>query len=140
MLSLWVVNAMFAVQAAATLTPDTSSTSNCTESPQDDTISFFSHAPLTFSFDVPSALLCATKCADVSPCRAWLYSSSGQECQLYRQQPLFQAHNPLFVSGICGRSSVLPSAIPFPSISTPAASSHGLVCTFFFFYSFFYYI
>ncbi|KAI2887175.1 hypothetical protein CBS76997_1032 [Aspergillus niger] len=55
---------------------------------------------------IPSALACATKCASVPSCRTWLYSTSGQECQLYREQPFSQADNPLFISGICDGSSV----------------------------------
>lgn len=116
-----VISALLALQVTAMSM--TGSSLACTESVQDDTISFFSHAPLTFSFEVPSVLACAEKCSGVSSCRAWLYSSSGQECQLYREQPLYQARNPLFVSGVCVMSSVSPSGVYFSLSSIPAPSS-----------------
>lgn len=95
------LSALLALQAAATISP---SSSTCTESVKENTISFFSHAPFTFSYEVPSALACAERCAGIDFCLAWLYSTSGQECQLYRQKPLSQMHTPLFVSGICGEA------------------------------------
>lgn len=86
----------------------------CTQSVKDNTIAFFSHAPLTFSFEVPTAESCATKCADIASCRAWLYSTSGEECQLYRDVPVSRAPNPLFVSGVCDASSSASSVSRAP--------------------------
>ncbi|RDH17361.1 hypothetical protein M747DRAFT_101929 [Aspergillus niger ATCC 13496] len=129
MFSHWAVSALlFAFQATAatatTLNPESSSSSACLRSMQDNTISIFSHAPLTFSFEVPNALACATKCSGVPSCRTWLYSTSGQECQLYREQPFSQADNPLFISGICDESSVpFVEKVAFSSSIIAAPSS-----------------
>ncbi|RAL06772.1 PAN domain-containing protein [Aspergillus homomorphus CBS 101889] len=102
-------------------------TSACSPVIQENTISFFSHAPLTFSFEIPSASACATRCGEVSSCRAWLYSSSGKECQLYREQPRSQAKNPLFISGLCtGSSSAESPQVSITSSSRIRVSSHGL--------------
>lgn len=104
----WIVYALLSLQTTAASTPD--SASACMESVSLDTISMFSHAPLTFSFEIPSASACAEKCAGLTSCRAWLYSTSGQECQLYRDQPLLRAKNPLFVSGSCEKVSLSSSS------------------------------
>lgn len=117
------LSALLALQAAATISP---SSSACTESVRDNTISFFSHAPLTFSYEVPNAPACAGKCAGISSCLAWLYSTSGQECQLYRQKPLSQMNNPHFVSGICGEalaSSQIVSSSSITQVSSPFSFS-----------------
>ena len=120
------LGALFVVQAAATISTPSSS---CTESVRDNTISFFSHAPLTFSYEVPSALACAGRCAGIPSCLAWLYSTSGQECQLYRQKPLSQMKNPLFVSGICGET-LASSRIVSSSSTTQVSSSFSFHLSF----------
>lgn len=114
MFSHWIVCALLSLQLQVKATSASSSSLPCMETVHQDTISFFSHVPLTFSFEVPSAPDCANKCAGLASCHTWLYSTSGRECQLYRDQPLSQAPNPLFVSGSCGS--------PSPSSSTVSAS------------------
>lgn len=122
MFSHWIVCVLLSLQLQVKATSVSSSSMPCMETVNEDTISFFSHAPLTFSFEVPSAPDCANKCARLASCHTWLYSTSGRECQLYRDQPLSQAPNPLFVPGSC-RS-------PFPSSSTvPASVSPCLILT-----------
>ncbi|RAH59381.1 hypothetical protein BO85DRAFT_269473 [Aspergillus piperis CBS 112811] len=122
MVLLKALSVLLAVEAAQASSP------SCTENLLNDTISFFSHAPLTFSYEVNSTTLCAARCARVPACHAWLYSTSGRECQLYRQQPVSQAYNPQFISGICGEPSKrIPnsaisasSSLPSPLPSAPA--------------------
>jgi hypothetical protein len=122
MFSHWIVCVLLSLQLQIKATSVSTSSMPCMETVNQDTISFFSHAPLTFSFEVPSAPGCANKCARLASCHTWLYSTSGRECQPYRDQPLSQAPNPLFVSGSC-RS-------PFPSSSTvPASVSPCLILT-----------
>ncbi|PTU21964.1 hypothetical protein P175DRAFT_0492576 [Aspergillus ochraceoroseus IBT 24754] len=130
---------LLALEAAAA--SPRSSSPTCSESISDNTISFFSQAPITFSYGIASAPDCAARCADLVSCQAWLYSTSGQECQLYRDQPVYQSANPLFVSGFCGEpprpvssriarpsvSSPLPFPFPFPSPSpSPSSSSSAM--------------
>ncbi|PYI21845.1 hypothetical protein BO99DRAFT_51516 [Aspergillus violaceofuscus CBS 115571] len=92
----------------------------CTLSVIEDTISFFSHGAVAVSRQVTNASACAAQCATMSTCQAWLYSTSGQECQQYREQPVSKDYNPLFVSGSCQR----PAAVsPVSSIAVPSASS-----------------
>lgn len=120
------------LQATATLTAGSSS--NCNDEVHHDTISMFSHEPLTFSYEVPDDSVCAAKCGGVATCRAWLYSTSGQECQLYREDLVFQAQSPHFVLGsslgFSGSSETVSSLV----ITAP---SQSLVCcsNIFFFYS-----
>ncbi|KAE8315360.1 hypothetical protein BDV41DRAFT_531756 [Aspergillus transmontanensis] len=122
MFLLKALSLLLAVEAAAaTSTP-------CTGSVLDDTISFFSQAPLTFSYEVNSTSLCAARCARLPNCYAWLYSTSGRECQLYRQQPVSQLYNPQFVSGICGESTkpVSYRIAPSSSLSLPSSVPSSL--------------
>ncbi|KAJ5532062.1 hypothetical protein N7494_008614 [Penicillium frequentans] len=102
------------VAGAAASTPPQSSSSTCTESILHNTIALFSHGPLTYSYGVTSASACAVRCAELSACQAWLYSTSGEECQLYRQQPVSHWSNPLFVSGFCEEPAKAVSSAMFP--------------------------
>ncbi|KAE8165406.1 hypothetical protein BDV40DRAFT_65505 [Aspergillus tamarii] len=126
------VSLLLAVEAAAATSPP------CTGSVLNDTISFFSQAPLTFSYEVNITSLCAARCARLPNCHAWLYSASGRECQLYRQQPVSQSYNPQFVSGICGEpteplsyriapsSSHTPPPLVSSSLGFPRMNLDGL--------------
>ncbi|KAJ5965026.1 uncharacterized protein N7479_004902 [Penicillium vulpinum] len=121
MFCLWALSALL-LQATATLTA--ASSSNCTDAVHYDTISMFSHAPLTFSYEVPDDAACAAKCGRIATCRAWLYSTSGQECQLYRDNPVSQAQSPHFVSGSCDTFSGSSGGV---STSVLAAPSQSLI-------------
>jgi hypothetical protein len=125
MFCLWAISALLALEVTAILTAGSSS--NCTDSIQHNTISLFSHAPLTFSYEVPDNLACAAKCGGISACRTWLYSSSGQECQLYREEPVSQAQNPHFISGTCDGLSESSSGTAVSSLvsAAPSQSSVG---------------
>ncbi|PWY84442.1 hypothetical protein BO83DRAFT_384859 [Aspergillus eucalypticola CBS 122712] len=115
--------------------PQSSSTTACRHSIV-NTITFFSHAPMSFSYGVKNTAACADRCAELVQCQAWLYSTSGQECHLYRDQPVFHSSNPLFVSGFCvvekegaeaeeareTKKSVFPHTSIYPS-SSPTPSS-----------------
>ncbi|KAJ5632138.1 hypothetical protein N7490_008477 [Penicillium lividum] len=122
------------VAGAAASTPPQSSSSTCTESILNNTIALFSHGPLTYSYGVTSASACAVRCAELSACQAWLYSTSGEECQLYRQQPVSHWSNPLFVSGFCEEPAKavssaifpLPTSSPLPSPSLAKVTPTGL--------------
>ncbi|KAJ6128014.1 hypothetical protein N7471_009231 [Penicillium samsonianum] len=124
MFCLWAVSALLALKVTAALTAGSSL--SCKESMQHNTISLFSHAPLTFSYEVPNNLACAAKCDGISGCRAWLYSSSGQECQLYREEPVFQAHNPHFISGLCDGVSISSSKAAVSSLISASSSQPSI--------------
>ncbi|EPS29434.1 hypothetical protein PDE_04383 [Penicillium oxalicum 114-2] len=109
MFSHWVTCALLALQLKRTSA--SASSLPCMGNVNENTITLFSHAPVTFSFEIPNASDCAKKCSDLASCRNWLFSISGKECQLYRDEPLVKAPNPLFVSGSCGKFSPSSSAI-----------------------------
>ncbi|KAH1949415.1 hypothetical protein KXV69_004086 [Aspergillus fumigatus] len=69
---------------------------SCLNNIQNNTIGFFSSAPLTFSYKHPSAFHCAFKCEKLEHCQAWLYADPG-DCQLYRRAALPTASNPNFL-------------------------------------------
>ncbi|RAH65582.1 uncharacterized protein BO66DRAFT_206238 [Aspergillus aculeatinus CBS 121060] len=109
--------------------------SSCDQNVQNDTIAFFSSAPLTFGYNFPSISDCATRCSQWERCQAWLFTQPG-ECQLYRRPALATASNPTFSYGVCGDTDPLNSTINAaasrltsvsmnPSSSSPTASLSG---------------
>ncbi|KAJ5407380.1 hypothetical protein N7465_008664 [Penicillium sp. CMV-2018d] len=116
----------FAAGAVASTSPQSSS-ATCTQSILNNTIAFFSHGPIAFSYGVASVSVCADRCTKLSTCQAWLYSTSGQECQLYREQSVSHSSNPLFVYGFCEESEEAVSShiVSLPASSTiPSTSIH----------------
>ncbi|KAJ5907800.1 dual specificity phosphatase catalytic domain protein [Penicillium taxi] len=118
----WALSTLLALEAKAATLP--SFPSACANDIQHDVIYIFSHAPLTFSFDVFTASDCATKCAGLSACCTWLYSTSGYECQLYGEDPISEISNPLFVSGACSPPTASLIGIPSSS-SIPILNATG---------------
>ncbi|OJZ90141.1 hypothetical protein ASPFODRAFT_30972 [Aspergillus luchuensis CBS 106.47] len=102
-LALSTITALLSTRASAwtSAPPQSSSTTACRHSIVNNTITFFSYAPMSFSYGAANTAACADRCTELVKCQAWLYSTSGQECHLYRDQPVFHSSNPLFVSGFC---------------------------------------
>lgn len=92
---------------------------SCLNNIQNNTIGFFSSAPLTFSYKHPSAFHCAFKCEKLEHCQAWLYADPG-DCQLYRRAALSTASNPNFLYGLCDGASPRPSPSASPSMTSGA--------------------
>ncbi|OJZ85606.1 hypothetical protein ASPFODRAFT_717866 [Aspergillus luchuensis CBS 106.47] len=110
--------------SAASTGASTPVTDPCTQNIRNDTIAFFSSAPLTFSYNssIPD---CAARCSQRKHCQAWLYTDPG-ECQLYRRPAVAIASNPNFFYGACGdAANYTPSAAAsqLKSTSTRLAAS-----------------
>ncbi|GLA41376.1 hypothetical protein AnigIFM63309_009466 [Aspergillus niger] len=86
--------------SAASTEASTSGTVSCTQNIRNDTIAFFSSAPLTFGYN-SSISDCAARCSQRKHCQAWLYTDPG-DCQLYRRPAVAIASNPNFFYGACG--------------------------------------
>ncbi|KAF9239958.1 hypothetical protein DTO013E5_5348 [Penicillium roqueforti] len=108
--------------------PSTAVTVNaaCRDSVAQDTIAFFSSAPLTLDTNVTDSVACASKCETLNGCESWLFNTGGWY-DLFRNSAVATASSPHFVFGGCAkdspRSSVVVSSI---ASATPiVANLHG---------------
>lgn len=79
---------------------------SCFPSAQNETIGFFSKAPLAHGYTHLSPSECATECDSMSNCQAWLFIVNAQECQFYRSPPVAQATSPGFILGSCDTTGI----------------------------------
>lgn len=94
------------------------------------TIAYFNSAPITFSYELATALDCQRWCEKVSKCQAWLYVDQSNQCDLHRTEALSVSDNAGFIFGGCTTKAANASrTAPTPSssmhsavISTPTAS------------------
>ncbi|KAF3394385.1 hypothetical protein F1880_004725 [Penicillium rolfsii] len=91
----------------------TSVSASCFPSAKNETIGFFSKAPLAHGYTHLSPSECATECNDMSACQAWLFVVNAKECQFYRSPPVAQAKSAGFILGSCDTTSdELASKVP----------------------------
>lgn len=95
---------------------------SCFPSAQNETIGFFSKAPLAHGYTHLSPSECANECDSMSTCQAWLFIINAKECQLYRSAPVAQAKSAGFIMGTCDTDSTraveLVSKVPFLTSSS----------------------
>ncbi|OQE05510.1 hypothetical protein PENVUL_c024G04765 [Penicillium vulpinum] len=77
---------------------------SCFPSAQNETIGFFSKAPLAYGYTHLSPSECANECDSMSTCQAWLFVVNANECQFYRSAPVAQAKSAGFIMGSCDRN------------------------------------
>ncbi|PWY83616.1 hypothetical protein BO70DRAFT_396042 [Aspergillus heteromorphus CBS 117.55] len=97
---------------------------SCVQNIQNDTIAFFSSAPVNFGSDSTSPSDCAAHCSQMANCQAWLYAEPG-DCQLYRKPAVATASNPNFFYGACGDAVASTPVVLSPSSSVVKASTSG---------------
>lgn len=103
---------------------------DCQGSVHNETIAYFNSAPITFSYELATALDCQSWCEKVPACQAWVYVDQSNQCDLHRTTALSVSDNAGFIFGGCKPSAVNESRLaptPSPSLhsavlSTPAAS------------------
>ncbi|OQE66440.1 hypothetical protein PENNAL_c0187G11733 [Penicillium nalgiovense] len=104
--------------------------SDCQGFVHNETIAYFNSAPMTFSYELATALDCQNWCEKVPACQAWVYLDQSNQCDLHRTTALSISDNAGFIFGGCKPSAVNESRLaptPSPSlhsavISTPATS------------------
>lgn len=87
------------------------------------TIAYFNSAPITFSYELATALDCQRWCEKVSTCQAWLYVDQSNQCDLHRTKALSVSDNAGFIFGGCTPRAANES----PTTSTPSSSLHSAV-------------
>lgn len=96
---------------------------SCFPTAQDESIGFFSKAPLAYGMTHLSPSECAEECHTTKSCAAWLYIVYANECQFYRAQPVAKAKSAGFILGSCDTTSHLPSQSVSKAPSLPSSSS-----------------
>lgn len=95
---------------------------SCFPSAQNETIGFFSKAPLAYGYTHLSPSECANECDSMSTCQAWLFIVNAKECQFYRSAPVAQAKSAGFIMGSCDtngtRATESTSKVPLPAFSS----------------------
>ncbi|OJJ42118.1 hypothetical protein ASPZODRAFT_20764 [Penicilliopsis zonata CBS 506.65] len=108
----------------ASLAPLVAAT-DCWSSSYNNTIAYFSKAPIAFKYSVSGPAACAAWCQSIDSCQAWVYLPRPGQCDLHRGAPLDTASNTGFVYGTCrGNSSALPSET---TASSSTASSSAVI-------------
>ncbi|KAJ5921289.1 hypothetical protein N7466_009615 [Penicillium verhagenii] len=113
-------SALVLIFGSLACTSAASPSSQCRDSVSEDTIAFFSSAPITFGSNFADSTACAAKCEILDTCVSWLFSAGGGRCELFATSAVATAQNPTFVYGGC-------SNIGFASSSMPPASSTSLI-------------
>jgi len=100
---------------------------SCFPSAQNQTIGFFSSAPLAYGYTHLSPSECANECDSLSTCQAWLFVVNANECQFYRAAPVSQAKSPGFILGSCDTNSTRLNASTSKAPQPTSSSSvvHG---------------
>ncbi|KAL4883403.1 glycosyl hydrolase family 71-domain-containing protein [Aspergillus karnatakaensis] len=98
--------------------------SDCQASVHNDTIAFFSSAPITFSFDLDTMTDCQIWCTEVPKCQAWVYVDQSSQCDLYRAAPLSVSESFGFTFGGCAPTSVDRTQLALPSVTEPTGWSN----------------
>lgn len=106
--------------ASLACTTAAGASSQCRDSVSNDTIAFFSSAPITFGSNFTNFTACASKCKALDTCQSWLFSSGGGRCELFANPAVTTAQNPNFVYGGC-KNIESTSSMP------PASSSASLL-------------
>lgn len=92
---------------------------SCFPSAQNETIGFFSKAPLAHGYTHLSPSECATECDSMSTCQAWLFIINAKESQFYRSPPVAQAKSAGFILGSCDTTGTeSASKVPLPALSS----------------------
>jgi hypothetical protein len=91
--------------------------SDCQTSVYNETIAYFSNAPITFSFELATATDCQNWCGKVQACQAWVYVGQSSQCDLHRTTALSTSDNTGFTFGGCGPNPVNGTRLaPTPSV------------------------
>ncbi|KAF3400194.1 hypothetical protein F1880_007967 [Penicillium rolfsii] len=96
---------------------------SCFPTAQNESIGFFSKAPLAYGITNLSPSECAEECHKTKYCAAWLYIIHVNECQFYRAQPVAKAKSAGFILGSCDTTSHQPSqsVSRVPSLSSSSS-------------------
>ncbi|KAJ5277499.1 hypothetical protein N7534_008323 [Penicillium rubens] len=88
-----------------------------------ETIAYFNSAPITFSYELATALDCQRWCEKVSKCQAWVYVEQSNQCDLHRTEALSVSDNAGFIFGGCKPRAANESR----TAPTPSSSLHSVV-------------
>lgn len=92
---------------------------SCFPSAQNETIGFFSKAPLAHGYTHLSLSECAIECDSMSTCQAWLFIVNAKECQFYRSPPVAHVKSAGFILGSCDTTGTeSASKVSFSALSS----------------------
>jgi hypothetical protein len=91
--------------------------SDCQSSVHNETIAYFNSAPVTFSYELATALDCQNWCEKVPTCQAWVYVDQSNQCDLHRTTALSVSDNAAFIFGGCKPDTVNASTRLAPTAS-----------------------